>query len=211
MNPIKITTVNTDEPLLGKSKWWGAPDLPASVPFPYTTYIDEDGEEYPQPLTFICQIRLRDIADIDTDNLLPHTGMLYFFADIDYFLGEDAPLVMPLHNYSGDMIRVMYIDQESDLEPYDITWEGTDESIFRKAEAICFNTSDAEFCHEFLSEPFEDEVRDKYPNHISLLSIHEDERWNLRFFDCGTMYFLIDKEDLKQGDFTQVKSEVFFY
>lgn len=44
MNPIKITTVNTDEPLLGKSKWWGAPDLPASVPFPYTTYIDEDGE-----------------------------------------------------------------------------------------------------------------------------------------------------------------------
>lgn len=56
MNPIKITTVNTDEPLLGKSKWWGAPDLPASVPFPYTTYIDEDGEEYPQPLTFICQI-----------------------------------------------------------------------------------------------------------------------------------------------------------
>ena len=83
MNPIKITTVNTDEPLLGKSKWWGAPDLPASVPFPYTTYIDEDGEEYPQPLTFICQIRLRDIADIDTDNLLPHTGMLYFFADIE--------------------------------------------------------------------------------------------------------------------------------
>ena len=176
MNPIKITTVNTDEPLLGKSKWWGAPDLPASVPFPYTTYIDEDGEEYPQPLTFICQIRLRDIADIDTDNLLPHTGMLYFFADIDYFLGEDAPLVMPLHNYSGDMIRVMYIDQESDLEPYDITWEGTDESIFRKAEAICFNTSDAEFCHEFLSEPFEDEVREKYSNHISLLSIQEDER-----------------------------------
>ena len=171
MNPIKITTVYTDEPLLGKSKWWGAPDLPASVPFPYTTYIDEDGEEYPQPLTFICQIRLRDIADIDTENLLPHTGMLYFFADIDYFLGEDAPLVMPLHNYCGDMIRVMYIDQESDLEPYDITWEGTDESIFRTAEAICFNASDAEFSHEFLSEPFEDEVLVNYPTHISLLTI----------------------------------------
>ena len=98
-----------------------------------TAKIPTRGSEYPQPLTFICQIRLRDIADIDTDNLLPHTGMLCFFADIDYFLGEDAPLVMPLHNYSGDMIRVMYIDQESDLEPYDITWEGTDESIF-----LCF-------------------------------------------------------------------------
>ena len=88
---------------------------------------------------------------------------------------------------------------------------GTDESIFRTAEAISFNASDAEFSHEFLSEPFEDEVLVNYPNHISLLTIQEDERWNLRFFDSGTMYFLIDREDLKQGDFTKVKSEVFFY
>lgn len=211
MTPISITTIPTDKPLLGKSKWWGPPDLPTSIPFPYATYIDEDGEEYPQPLTFICQIRLRDIADFDTDNLLPHTGMLYFFADIDYFLGEDSPLIMPLHNYTGDMIRVMYINQEEDLEPYDITWEDTDVSVFRNAEAICFNKSECDFNHEILSEPFGDEVLVNYPNHISLLTIQEDERWNLRFFDCGTMYFLIDREDLKQGDFTKVKSEVFFY
>lgn len=210
MKPIKITTHETEKDLTGKSKWWGAPDLPETIPYPYTTYIDEDGEEYCQPLTFICQIRLKDIADDDTEGLLPHKGILYFFADIDYFLGEDAPLVMPLHNYSGDMIRVMYVEDESGLLPYEITWEGTDESVFRKAEEIRFNEIDESYCHELLGMPFEREVADSYPDAISLLAIQEEDKWGLRFFDCGTMYFLIDKEDLKQGDFTKVKSEVWF-
>ena len=210
MKPIKITTHETEKDLTGKSKWWGAPDLPETIPYPYTTYIDEDGEKYCQPLTFICQIRLKDIADDDTEGLLPHKGILYFFADIDYFLGEDAPLVMPLHNYSGDMIRVMYVEDESGLLPYEITWEGTDESEFRKAEEIRFNEIDESYCHELLGMPFESEVADSYPDAISLLAIQEEDKWGLRFFDCGTMYFLIDKEDLKQGDFTKVKSEVWF-
>lgn len=210
MKPIKITTRETEKDLTGKSKWWGAPDLPDTIPYPYTTYIDEDGDEYCQPLTFICQIRLKDIADYDTEGLLPHKGMLYFFADIDYFLGEDAPLVMPLHDYCGDMIRVMYLEDESDLKPYVITWEGTDESVFRPAEEILFNDTEETYCHELLGIPFESEVADSYPNAISLLAIQEEDRWRLRFFDCGTMYFLIDRDDLRQGDFTKVKSEVWF-
>lgn len=208
---IKISTVTTDAPLTGKSKWWGAPDLPGSVAYPCATFIDEDGEEYLDPLTFICQIRLKDIAAIDKADLLPHTGMLYFFADIDYFLGEDVPLVMPLHDYSGEMMRVIYVDQEDNLEPYRITWEGTGESVFRKPEKICFSSTDTDYCHEILSEPHEDEVCGNYPDSISLLSVQEDERWNLRFFDCGTMYFLIDRTDLLQRNFTKVRTEVFFY
>ena len=85
--PINIATTPSAENLVGKSHWWGAPDLPESITYPYEEVADADGTTYPEPLTFVCQIRCRDIAPLDADNLLPHTGMLYFFAPIDYFLG----------------------------------------------------------------------------------------------------------------------------
>ena len=31
--PIIIHTHETERPLIGKSHWWGAPDLPADTPF----------------------------------------------------------------------------------------------------------------------------------------------------------------------------------
>ena len=60
---IKITTAESHSPLDGKSKWWGAPDMPEDMPYPYVMVLGDDNEQYPEPLTFICQIRLEDIAD----------------------------------------------------------------------------------------------------------------------------------------------------
>ena len=78
--------------LFGKSKWWGAPDLPAGSPYPVVPMGDtpEDCE----PLTFLCQIRCEDLAEVDAEGLLPHEGMLYFFAAIDYFLGLAGLILM---------------------------------------------------------------------------------------------------------------------
>ena len=68
---IKINLHPTTEDLAGKSHWWGFPDLPEA---------------------FVCQIRLEEIAELDHEGKLPHKGMLWFFADLDYFLGDmDAP------------------------------------------------------------------------------------------------------------------------
>ena len=61
--PIIIHTHETERPLIGKSHWWGAPDLPADTPFPYVTL--DNGT--PEPLTFVCQIRCEDIAAHDPD------------------------------------------------------------------------------------------------------------------------------------------------
>ena len=67
--------------LSSRSKWWGAPDLPAGSPYPVLPLDEEDDCE---PLTFLCQIRCEDLAEVDNEGLLPHEGMLYFFAAVDY-------------------------------------------------------------------------------------------------------------------------------
>ncbi len=79
---IRIKTRPTLELLTGRSHWWGAPDLPQEVPYPYIK-VNDGTESYDEPLTFVCQIRCEDIATFDRKNLLPHTGMLHFFAPID--------------------------------------------------------------------------------------------------------------------------------
>ena len=59
--------------------------------------------------------------------------------------------------------------------------------------------------HKLLGMPFFGEVRDEAPNYLSLLQIDEDERWGLRFYDCGMLNFLISKEDLAAKRFDKVK------
>ena len=95
---IRIRLEKTAKPLFCESKWWGDPDLPADAEYPMMTVCENpDGctrivrandnvsgcETYEYPLTFICQVRCEDIAELDTENLLPHEGMLYFFAAMD--------------------------------------------------------------------------------------------------------------------------------
>lgn len=53
--------------------------------------------------------------------------------------------------------------------------------------------------------PFFEEVHEAAPKYISLLQIDEDERWNLRFYDCGMLNFLIRKEDLAARRFDAVR------
>lgn len=57
------------EHFIGASKFFGAPLIP------------EDMKDKVHGLTFLCQIKLEDIAELDPDNLLPHSGYLYFFVD----------------------------------------------------------------------------------------------------------------------------------
>lgn len=63
---------------------WGSPDLPHSFNFP--TYKDEEGDDV--HYVFVCQINCSEITPHDTGGILPHKGMLYFFAKLDCELGN---------------------------------------------------------------------------------------------------------------------------
>ncbi len=207
MNPIRIETYPTTDCLVGKSHWWGAPDLPEGMPYPYEMIEDGDSS-YPEPLTFVCQIRLKDISELDKNNLLPHQGILYIFAPIDYHLGYiDSPL-----DYHTKPI-VIYSEQEDNLKPYELTWDDTGESVFMPAEAIRFieGPQQMDTCHAMLCKPSIDDIADAHPDSICLLQVDEDERWHLHFYDLGTYFILIPKAALIARDWSATFGDMFFY
>ena len=69
---IGIRTEPAEGKLFGQSKWWGFPDLPESLDWP-SVPVNDDGDEYDDPLTFICQIRCEELAHLDPEGLLPST------------------------------------------------------------------------------------------------------------------------------------------
>ena len=81
---ISLHFHKTCDDLFARSKMWGSPDLPEGMDYP-AAEVEDDGATYSDPLMFVCQIRLEDIAPLDGDGLLPHTGMLYCFAQIEHF------------------------------------------------------------------------------------------------------------------------------
>ena len=80
---IKITAKKAPECYdLGASKFFGTPTVPSA----WNGDFDDDE-------LFFCQIRLSDIAELDKENRLPHTGYLYVFLhteDGKYHLGADV-------------------------------------------------------------------------------------------------------------------------
>ena len=66
---IRITAKKAPESYdLGASKFFGTPTVP----------IEWEGD-FREDEIFFCQIRLSDIAALDQENRLPHTGYLYIF------------------------------------------------------------------------------------------------------------------------------------
>ena len=206
------------DPLTGQSKWWGQPDMPDDLEYPMIPY--EDGDD--DPMTFVCQIRCADLADLDTEDLLPHEGMLYFFADIDDYVGElrdkrgDVDDDDDYDNYGGDYFtgmgewgpgafKVLYSPHEEDLHTHRVF--GPDgEPYCLPAERVTFEVCEPnELSTRLLGEPFEIEVAQEFPEHISLLQLWEEDRWRFFMYDCGILSFLILPEDLKARRFDCVK------
>ncbi len=74
-NAIKIALKKAEGDYdLAASKLFGAPVLPLGM-----------AEQFSEDIIFFGQIRLADIAALDTDNRLPHTGYLYLFLDTEVY------------------------------------------------------------------------------------------------------------------------------
>ena len=193
---IKINIQPTAEDLAGKSHWWGFPDLPEACEWP----CNEDGDL----LTFICQISLEDISEFDTDNRLPHKGIIWFFADLDYFLGDlDAPCG-GTGEWEPGTFKVLYSEDCSDLLTHEYYWEDGEPAVLPAEEVTFEAASETDFGFKLLGMPA---MTEGYENEneglMSLLQMDEEERWGLRFFDCGTVNFMIPTERTNE-DFSNV-------
>ena len=209
---IRITTHPADNPLFGQSKWWGQPDMPEELDYPEVPMMDDDGEEFLDPLTFICQIRCPDIAPFDPDGLLPHDGMLYFFAALDYFLGDiynsDSP---GLGLWMKKYFRVLYSPSCDNLHTHSIVYDdGTPVGLPAEAISFCLCTENDD-SNRLLGLPYLEEVKEQMPEMLSLLQIGEEDRWQLRFYDCGMLNFLITPEQLRQRQWDKTQCHLFSF
>lgn len=194
---IRLTLSKTEKPLFCESKWWGDPDMPAESEYPMMK-IDGD-EDY--PLTFVCQIRCEDIAELDPENRLPHTGMMYFFAALEEYAGYDTPAHFGLGEWPKNTVMVKY-SKNINMETFQsvIMVDEDDHPVTEPALEITFSgCEDCEDGIKLLGSAFFEEVRNAYPDYVNLLQIDSDETAELNFYDTGMLNLLVSKTNLEKG------------
>ncbi|MBE6707651.1 MAG: DUF1963 domain-containing protein [Ruminococcaceae bacterium] len=118
-NAIGIKVVKSPERYdLGASKFFGDPTVPS-----------EWENKFYNTEMFFCQIRLSDIAELDTENILPHTGYLYVFLDTESYPYE---------------ARVLYYDGEPDMVLDDFNADVTDAEHLTKGWLMNFEAAEAD-------------------------------------------------------------------
>lgn len=186
-------------PELGASYFWDAPQVPTNFAYPF---IGEGRDAF--PMTFIAQINCEEIAALDVENKLPHTGFLYFFGDIDYYLGYDPDADNGLGQWDDGVVAVYYDVEVKDLQRYN----PFDDNDTIRARNIAFESCNATAeGHKLLGKPFEEDVARAFPKDYELLfQLDSDEGsdYTLRFYDEGLLYFMISATALAKRDFSGV-------
>lgn len=109
---IIISRSDTVNQILGKSKVGGQPDLPKEI-----NWFREKNDK---SLSFIAQINLSEIKTFDKDNLLPDSGILYFFYSAEQEVWGFDPKdkdKFKVH-YSTDTQNIIKQEFPSDLPDY---------------------------------------------------------------------------------------------
>ena len=198
---IRLTLKKTERILFCGSKWWGDPEMPENMQYPTVT-ASEDGETFDYPLTFICQINCEDIAAFDPENRLPHEGMLYFFAAIDRWLGYDSPTANDRGEWSRGHFVVKYAKSINFETFQSCMMVGDDgESLTEPELEICFEQcDDAADGIKLLGQSCNQNVRERYPDMISLLQLDKNEALAMDFGEGSVLNLLMKESDLKFGN-----------
>ena len=267
---IRLNYQKSDSPIdITASKIGGKPAVPAEFEWPtYTGVIcgDDNSEKKTRPLSFLAQINLKDISGLDNNELLPKSGILSFFYDLEtmtwgfdpedkgsaqvfYFRDEttlqsgDIPEELAEENVVPEFavefaphVRLPgYWDKGDELELFcgkDIEWDdymecrekaggddieeitklfGYPDVIQNPMEEECeacsrgFRQGNSE---DFaaISDADRKDIEDKAKDWVLLfqMSTIQTEDYELMFGDCGSIYFWIRKEDLKEERFDKV-------
>ncbi len=194
MNGIKLKISKPKDKLsAGSSKLFGNPDVWDGFEWPY---IEENGEKY--DLTFMCQIDCAKAEGFDESGLLPKTGILYFFYDLD---------TMPEISNSRSVRVLWYNGELSALHEMILTDEDGNSLSFSE-QKIDFDTADADEKSSSLLLGDMTQSCDFIKDYLPLLRIgsFETEDAEICFNGNGSLCFYIEKEKLVACDFSEVKA-----
>ncbi len=202
MNSILLkVSAPTQKLPVGSSKFLGNPDVWEGFEWPA---ILVDGELY--DLTFMCQINCAEAAPFDKDGILPKTGMLYFFYDLDE---------MPWEPGNADAARVIYYDGDpADLREMVLIDENGETIAFseQKIEFECVEAgylSDCESTHLLLGVPSLDygtwyECIDGWKMLLQIDSFETEDAF-VNFTDEGVLCFYAHPDKVRNRDFSDVR------
>ena len=194
MNGIKLKISKPKDKLpAGSSKLFGNPDVWDGFGWPY---IEENGEKY--DLTFMCQIDCAKAEGFDESGLLPKTGILYFFYDLDTM--PEAP--------DEESARVLWYNGEPSVLHEMILTDEDGNSLAFSEQSIDFEASDADdqSAHLLLGDMTQscDFINDRLP--LLRIGSFETEDAEIRFKDDGWLCFYNETEKQKVHDFSKVKA-----
>ena len=156
---------------LGASKFFGTPTVPLAW----------EGDFYEDEI-FLCQINLADIAQLDKENRLPHTGYLYIFLHTD---GGD-------YNLEAD---VRYFDGEPELAIDDFNLEVEGYERFNDAYLMEFSAVDEnEVCTRLFGVPSDWNYEDEPSKLLLQFDPLDSEMEFLDYLD-GFLYFFLGKDE----------------
>ena len=168
-----------------KEYWWGFAALPDGAAYPCR------GED--NPLTPVCQFGYGE-------------GMVSVFADLDYFFGDTEADGGHLGEWDRAFFRVLYTDDLSHLHEHEIRYPDGTSAVPEPRKLTAYPSL-------VLSKPtcWQDELAQDYPGYEVLVQLEEDEDIGLRFYDCGTLFFLIKPEDLAAKRFDRVRCVLYSF
>lgn len=210
MRPIHFKLSSPFEKLQATaSRFWGNPALPKDMEWP--SYTDTDGDEL--DYVFVCQINLTELAPYDTDNILPSSGLLLFFAKIDHYLGHfesesvgcsishrDDVRIIYLPSTDGLVEKVLVDENEDPISPEELQIDFTYNFDPLRDDDTCLFASPDHREWETWDPPYED--------WLILLQVDSFSGmdFNLNFMDFGVLDFLISPHDLRKADFSDVRA-----
>ena len=125
-----------------------------------------------------------DIAPLDPDGILPHDGMLYFFADIDDLLGYETGISHGPGEWPKGHALVKYT-KAVNMETFKsvVQVDEDDEPLSQKAVALAFSACDGSFGGlRMLGDAyFNRPGLETSEGYVSLLQVPLDPQRTLRF------------------------------
>lgn len=116
---IEFNTEYCDGFEIGTTKFGGKPDLPKDFEWFYFRGEDFQNETKNRPLSFLAQINCKEVKEYDKDNVLPNSGMIYFFYDCRAMKWGFDPKdegSAKVYYYDGEISELIRTDFPNDME-----------------------------------------------------------------------------------------------